>query len=89
MERQAIDRVGQRLINHIRFNSINHVFRDRRLPADRRRACGYPINALIEKHNSRARPASATAPGTPRETRGLECRAAANRHLRSGFPAAS
>ena len=80
MKRRAIDRVGQRLINHIRFNSINQFFRDRQLPADRRRACGYPINALIEKHNSRARPASATAPGPPGKRGVSRCRAAANRH---------
>jgi hypothetical protein len=29
MERQAIDRAGQRPINHIRFISINQEFRDR------------------------------------------------------------
>src|ERR1700730_10944275 len=74
MGRPAIDPADQRPINHIRFISINQGFRDRcrACPAGPRRAGRYQIKALIGKHNSQAIPASATAPGAPVRTRGLE-----------------
>jgi hypothetical protein len=64
----------QRLINHIRFISINQDFGDRCRAF--RRAGGVPVRyqdqCVDRKTEISARPASATAPGAPAGTRGLE-----------------